>query len=130
SRLRDDVTTRLALLSAPGVPPVAGATEPLRSVPIVVVTAACLGHPIDSERLVEPIRTAAPVLADRLSPQPYARLQASPDAAYPPGRYAAMTSSYVDDLNDELVTELAEAHASMPRGSFEVHIHHMGGAVG
>jgi hypothetical protein len=98
--------------------------------PVVAITTACVGHPDDSERLVRPVRQAAPVLVDRLAPQPYVRLQASADTAYPPGWSAAMTSCYLDDLDDDLIAGLCEAHAAMPHGSCEIHIHHMGGAVG
>jgi FAD/FMN-containing dehydrogenase len=129
-RLRDDVTTKLSLFSAAHSPVTAEALGLAPAVPVVVITAACIGHPDDSERLVHPIREAAPALIDRMAPQPYARLQASPDGAYPPGRYAAVTSCYVDDLTDDLITGLGEAHAAMPYGSCEIHVHHMGGAVG
>ena len=130
TRLRDDVTTRLALLSPPADRPASPSRASVREVPVVVITAACLGHPLDAERLVRPIRQAAPVLSDRLAPQPYTRLQASPDDAYPPGRFAALTSRYVDDFGDGLIERLADIHAAMPRGSYEMHVHHMGGAVG
>ncbi len=129
AQLREDVTTRLALYSAPHQPQATQPIAPVRSVPVVVITVACVGHPADAERLVRPIREAAPVLVDRLAPQPYARLQASPDEAYPPGRFAAMTSCYLDELPDDLIAALGAVHAAMPCGSHEVHVHHMGGAV-
>jgi FAD/FMN-containing dehydrogenase len=125
AKLREDVTTRLGMHGA-ATRPLSG---PAGRLPIVAITAACVGHPADAERLVRPIRHAAPVLADRLAPQPYTRLQASADDAYPPGRCAAITSYYVDDLDDALVTALCDVHAAMPVGAHEVHVHHMGGAV-
>ncbi|MDT4916843.1 MAG: hypothetical protein QOH89_1543 [Pseudonocardiales bacterium] len=113
AQLREDVSTRLAVLGN-----------------AVIVSAACVGHPADSERLVRPIRTAAPVVRDRLRPQPYAQLQAAADADYPPGRFAVVTSAYVDDLEDDLVVALADAAEAMPSSNCELHLHHMGGAVG
>jgi FAD/FMN-containing dehydrogenase len=130
AQLRDDVTTKLSLFSAAHSPATAQALGLAPAVPVIAITAACVGHPDDSERLVRPIRDAAPVLRDRIAAQPYARLQASPDSAYSPGRYAAVTSCYVDELYDDLIAGLSEAHAAMPYGSCEVHVHHMGGAVG
>jgi FAD/FMN-containing dehydrogenase len=130
AKLREDVTTRLVLLGAPRVPVAERAGHPIRTVSVVAIGAACVGHPIDAERLVSPIRSAAPVLVDRLSVQPYVRLQAGPDNVYPPGRMAAVESWYVDELDDTLIDGLRAAHAAMPRGSFEVQVLHMGGAVG
>jgi FAD/FMN-containing dehydrogenase len=128
--LREDVTTRLVMLSEPIFPRVARNLGPLPSVPLAAISVACVGHPADSARLVKPIRDAAPALADRIGPQSYAALQASPDDAYRPGRFAAVTSCYVDALDDELITALCASHAAMPRGTYEIHVHHMGGAVG
>jgi FAD/FMN-containing dehydrogenase len=130
ARLREDVTTRLSVLSAPHSAPLAMLLGSASPYPVASITAACIGHPLDAERLVRPVREAAPVLADRLVAQPYARLQASPDEAYPPGRHAAVTSAYVDDLDDELIAELDERRLAMPHGSCELQVHHMGGAVG
>ncbi|HKC26421.1 MAG TPA: FAD-binding oxidoreductase [Jatrophihabitans sp.] len=130
AKLREDITTRLALLSAPRVPGAPRAGHPVRAVPVVAIAAACVGHPIDSERLVSPIRSAAPVLVDRLVAQPYVRLQAAADEVYPPGRGAAVDSWYVDELDDALIDGLRDAHTAMPRGSFEIQVLHMGGAVG
>jgi FAD/FMN-containing dehydrogenase len=130
ARLREDVTTRFSLFSAPHSAMLAQALARTGSEPVVSITVACVGHPDDAERLVRPVRAAAPVLVDRLARQPYVQLQASPDDAYSPGQHAAMTSAYVDELDDELIAALCERHAQMPYGSFELHVHHMGGAVG
>ena len=126
--LREDVSTRLALFG-PGATTTRSGGHTHRG-PAVVISAACVGHPDASEPLVRPIRSAAPVLLDRLRPQPYAELQATPDASYPPGRYAAVTSCYVDELDDELISALCGAAELMPDGGCELHVHHMGGAVG
>jgi FAD/FMN-containing dehydrogenase len=129
ARLREDVSTRFSLLSAAHSAPLAKLLDdPVE--PIVSITVACVGHPVDAERFVRPVRDAAPPLADRLAPQRYVRLQSSPDDAYPPGLHAAVTSAYVDELDDELIFLLDERRAAMPRGSSELHVHHMGGAVG
>jgi FAD/FMN-containing dehydrogenase len=122
--LREDVSTRLALLGA------GGNGRVVHPGPAVVITAACVGPPEASEPLVRPIRSAAPVLADRLRPQPYVELQATSDPDYPPGRFAAVTSCYVDDLDEELNSALCAAAELMPAGGCEIHVHHMGGAVG
>lgn len=126
--LRDDVSTQLALFGAAGR---GRARHPAaRAVPTVVITAACVGHPNDSERFIGPLRAAAPVLLDGLRAQPYTQLQTAADTAYPGGRFAAVTSCYVDQLDDDLIEALCDAQAAMPAGTHELHVHHLGGAVG
>jgi FAD/FMN-containing dehydrogenase len=126
--LREDVTTHLTLLG----PGTTAARTGGRTVPgpAVVITAACVGHPDASGPFVRPIRSAAPVLLDALRPRPYPELQAAPDATYPPGRYAAVTSCFVDDLDDEAIAALCGAAGLMPDAGCQVHVHHMSGAVG
>lgn len=111
--LREDVSTRLAILDS-----------------AVVVGAACVGHPADAARLVAPIRTAAAPVRDRLRPQPYVQLQSALDTSYPLGRPAAITSCYLDDLEDDFIAAVCEAAEWTPPGRCEVHLHQMGGAVG
>jgi FAD/FMN-containing dehydrogenase len=130
TRLREDVTTRFSLFGAPHSATLTDIVGRVPPEPVVAVTVACIGHPDDAERLVRPVREAAPVLVDGLVAQPYPRLQARPDDAYPPGQFAAVTSAYVDELDDRLIAALCDRHAAMPPGSCELHVHHMGGAVG
>ena len=125
---REDVSTSLTLFGGGTVVARSGGGQV--SGPAVIVTAACVGHPDASEPIVAPIRSAAPVVIDRLRPQPYVELQAAADPDYPPGRYAAVTSYYVDELDDELVSALCGAAELMPDSGCEIHVHHMGGAVG
>lgn len=126
--LREDVSIRLSLFGAGTT----AARSAGRTVPgaAVVITAACVGHPDASEPLVRPIRSAAPILLDGLRPQPYTELQAMDDPNYPPGRNAAVTSHYLEDLDDELISALCSAAELMPDSGCEIHVHHMGGAVG
>jgi FAD/FMN-containing dehydrogenase len=130
-RLGEDVTTTLSLFGADHSPALADRLGGPGTPPVVAVTVACVGHPDDSESLVRPVRAAAPSVADLIAVQAYARLQAAPDDAYPPGRPAAVGSVYVDEIDDALIATLVERHAAMPAGvSCELHLHHMGGAVG
>jgi FAD/FMN-containing dehydrogenase len=123
SDVREDVTTRLSLCG----PAAAGVGHADATVSI---TAVSVGHPEDAERYVDPLRHAAPMLTDGLAPRPYARLHDGPGEAYPSGRYAAMTSGYLDELDAEVIEALCGAQAAMPPGSCELQLHHMGGAVG
>jgi FAD/FMN-containing dehydrogenase len=128
--LPDDVTTRFSLFGAPHSPQLSEAVGVVPPVPVVAIAVACAGHPAEAEALVRPLREAAPVLVDRVSAQPYARLQATGDDVYHPGTGAEVTSDYVDDLDDAFVATLCARYAAMPMGAAELHLHHMGGAVG
>lgn len=130
ARLRDDVTTKFSLFGAPHSAQLTQAAGVIPPVPVVSITVACAGHPLEAEALVRPLRQAAPVLVDRVAVQPYVRLQASGDEEYPPGGYADVASDYVDVLDDEFIAALCERHSAMPAGAAELHLHHMGGAVG
>jgi FAD/FMN-containing dehydrogenase len=52
-----------------------------------------------------------------------------PDALYPAGS-AAVTSCFVDELDEDLISALCSATDLMPDDGCEIHVHHMGGAVG
>ncbi|HEX3336416.1 MAG TPA: FAD-binding oxidoreductase [Jatrophihabitans sp.] len=128
--LRPDVTTKFSLFGAPHSAQLTQTVGVMPPMPVVSITVACIGHPVEAEALVRPLRQAAPVLADRVAPQPYVRLQARGDEVYPPGGHADVASDYVDGLDDELIAALCERHSAMPAGSAELQLHHMGGAVG
>jgi hypothetical protein len=57
-------------------------------------------------------------------------MQAAPNAAYPAGARAEVVSEYLPGLDEDITTTLCEQYAQMPAGSCEMHIDHMGGAVG
>ncbi|HEV7203747.1 MAG TPA: FAD-binding oxidoreductase [Jatrophihabitans sp.] len=126
--LREDVSTRLSLISARQSSLEAqGVDRPTG--PVVAVTVVCVGPPSSAEALVRPLRTVAPVLRDLLVAQPYVAVQSRTDAAYPAGAHADVASVYLPELDDRAVDAVVEQFHAVPAGSCELHIDHMGGAV-
>ncbi len=127
--LRDDVTTGV-VFSGAGPPQLGEVSGLVPPVPVVGVSVVCAGHPAQAQALIGPLRAAAPVVRDLINVLPYAVVQAMPDALYPHGLSAVMDSGYLDDIDDDVIDALCERHAQMPEGSCELHLQHMGGAVG
>lgn len=67
--LPDEMTTSVALLRLPDLPAV---PEPLRGRCVVHLRVAHVGPAADGERLVAPMRAAAPILIDGVAEMPYA----------------------------------------------------------
>jgi FAD/FMN-containing dehydrogenase len=130
ARLREDVTTRFSFVGAPHSALMAQTLGLIPTVRVIAITVVCVGHPIEAEALVRPLREAAPLLADLVKARPYAVIQSGPNAAYPAGARADVVSEYLPALDEDVVSALCEQYTQMPPGSCEMHIDHMGGAVG
>lgn len=98
----DEVTTVALLLTAPDGNP-------------AVAIAVCYTGPLgDGEKLLKPIKTFTPPLADLVAPQPYAKMQTLFDEVWPPGRRYYNKSSIVRRLTDATGDMLVAAARSMP----------------
>ncbi len=129
-RMREDVTTGVMLYGSLPAPLARRLGGERPAGPILGVSVVSLGHPADAEAIVRPLRAAGPVLADLLAPRPYATLQTMPDSVHPPGTRAVMDSGYLDALDDDLIDTVVTLLDDMPSDSCEMHLQHMGGAVG
>ena len=128
--LREDITTGVLFLGAGHTPELAAVIGLSPAVPVVGVTVVCAGSPREAQALVKPLRQAAPVLLDLINVLPYAMVQRLPDAAYPHGMSAVMDSGYLDEIDDDVIAALGDRHSDMAPGACELHLQHMGGAVG
>jgi hypothetical protein len=97
---------------------------------MVAISVACVGHPAEAAALVRPLRTAAPVLLDRLTVRPYTVLQAGAAPAYPAGMSALVGSHFLGGLGDDVIAAICESFEAMPARSCDIHLDHMGGKVG
>jgi FAD/FMN-containing dehydrogenase len=128
--LREDVTTGIIFLGRNHAPELSAVLGLDPAAPVVGVTALCAGDPDEARALLAPMRSAGPVLRDLVDVVPYPAVQSQPDSAYPPGRHAVMDSGYLDTLDDDLIEALLARHAGMDDAACELHLQHMGGAVG
>lgn len=98
----DDVSTAALLLTAPDGNP-------------AVAIAACYTGPLDAgEKLLKPLKTFTPPLADFLAPQPYVQVQTLFDEAWPPGRRYYNKSSIIRRLTGAANEMLVTYARSMP----------------
>jgi hypothetical protein len=97
---------------------------------VVVVTVVCIGPAAEATRLVQPLREAAPMIADGIAVQPYVDLHRHYAGFYPAGRHTEVTSHYLPGLADVTIGEICDRFREMPGGSCEIRLDHMGGAVG
>lgn len=98
----DEVSTAGLLLTTPDGTPAVG-------------LAACYCGPLaDGERILKPLRTFAPPLADFIAPQPYTQLQTLFDEAWAPGRMYYNKSSVVRRLSTAAIEMLLSYARAMP----------------
>lgn len=103
--LGEETNTAIALLRLPPIPDI---PEPLRGRFVVHLCVAHVGSTEDGERLVEPMRAAAPVILDHLGEMPYTAADSifqDPDHPVP----AYERSVLVSDLSEEFIDALLAA---------------------
>jgi FAD/FMN-containing dehydrogenase len=96
----------------------------------VVVLVAYSGAIADGERLLQPFRTAGPLLSDQVGPMPYTALQSIVENFNPPHLRNYWKSDYLAQLSDEVIDVLVSSYPSVPAPLTHVGIEHLGGAVG
>jgi hypothetical protein len=77
-----------------------------------------------------PFRGLAPVVADVFGPMPYVAMQSLLDPLYPRGMWNYFRSAFFSDLGETTIDALVSSYAQSPNASSELHIHHLGGAMG
>lgn len=97
----------------------------------VAVTALCWsGDLASAEEALAPLRRVGSPIVDHLGPMPYVQWQHLQDAGAPSGRYHYWKTASYRALPDAAIDALAEAALSLPTALSEIHIQHLGGAVG
>jgi FAD/FMN-containing dehydrogenase len=122
----DQMTTSVALLRLPPLPFV---PEPLRGKFTVHVRFAYSGPAAEGERLVAPMRAAAPALIDTLGEMPYdrfAEIHSDPVDPAPFLERSAMLGTLAPETVDTLI-DLAGPDADCPLAFVE--LRHLGGAL-
>jgi FAD/FMN-containing dehydrogenase len=123
----DELSLAINLTTAPPLPFL---PEEIHGKPIVAVLGVWSGQPGEGEAATEPFRGLAPVVADVFSPMPYLAMQTLLDPLYPRGMWNYFRSAFFTDLDATTVDALVSSYTEAPNALSELHIHHLGGAMG
>ncbi len=123
----DELTTLVNLTTAPPVPFL---PEWVHGKPVVAVLGCWSGDPEAGEAATAPFRSLGTVIADVFADNPYAGWQQALDPLYPRGVHNYFRSAFLRAAGDESLRVLLDSHAVVPNAMTEIHLHHLGGAVG
>lgn len=100
------------------------------NMPVFAVAACYCGNPSEGEKVLKPLRTFGPPVADALSVMSYLQLQGMFDPFFPPGRQTYVKSNFIRTLSDEAIQAIASFAGTSPSPfSFAPFIEHWHGAA-
>ncbi|WP_433293710.1 FAD-binding oxidoreductase [Actinoplanes sp. CA-030573] len=118
-----------ALVNMTTAPPAPFLPEEIHGKPIVAVGGMWAGRIEDGDAATRPLRELAPVVTDLFGPMPYTAMQGLLDPLYPRGMWNYFRSAFFDDL-DRAAAPLVREFGRLPNPLTEIHVHHLGGAMG
>jgi FAD/FMN-containing dehydrogenase len=102
--------------------------EEHRGVPVIIF-AACYSGPFEQgEQAIKPVREIDTPIADLSGPIPYLSAQKVFDPDYPDGRRYYWKSTYLHDLNDDVISTLIDHAAKRPSPITSLDVWGLGGA--
>ena len=123
----DELSMAVNLTTAPPAPFL---PEEVHGKPIIAVLGVWSGRPEDGDAATKPFRELAPVVVDLFSAMPYLGMQTLLDPLYPRGLWNYFRSAFFSDIDDATTSALISSYTSVPNALTEMHIHHLGGAMG
>jgi hypothetical protein len=100
------------------------------NMPVFAVAACYCGHPSEGEKVLKPLRTFGPPVADAIGVMSYLQLQGMFDPFFPPGRQTYVKSNFIRALNDDAIVALAKFAGKSPSPfSFAPFVEHWHGAA-
>jgi len=123
----DELTTLVNLTTAPPVPFL---PESVHGTPIIVIGGCWSGDLDAGEAATAPFRALGTAIADVFQANPYAGWQQALDPLYPRGVHNYFRSAFLPQIDDHAVRVLLESFATLPTPLAEIHLQHLGGAVG
>src|SRR4051794_20998270 len=123
----DELTTLVNLTTAPPVPFL---PESVHGTPIIVIGGCWSGDLDAGEAATAPFRALGTAIADVFQANPYAGWQQALDPLYPRGVHNYFRSAFLPQIDDHAVRVLLESFATLPTPMAEIHLQHLGGAVG
>jgi hypothetical protein len=98
--------------------------------PVFAVAACYCGSLSEGEKVLKPLRTFGPPMADAISVISYVQLQSMFDPFFPPGRQTYVKSNFLRTLNEDAIRAIGEFAGKSPsRFSFAPFIEHWHGAA-
>ncbi len=124
----DELTTALALSTAPPVPFLPAESHGTK---IVGVVACWSGSAEEGEDAIAPMRTLGEPIADLIGPIPYVALQQLLDPLWTAGAANYFGSTMLTELTDAALGELVDRHRAAPGlpTTCELHVHDISGAA-
>ncbi len=123
----DELTTLVNLTTAPPVPFLPASVH---GKPIVGVGGCWSGDLDAGAAATAPFRTLGTVIADVFAANPYAAWQQALDPLYPRGIHNYFRSAFLRTADAASLRVLRDAFAALPNAMTEIHLQHLGGAVG
>ena len=123
----DELTTLVNLTTAPPVPFL---PESVHGTPIIAVGGCWCGDRDAGEAATAPFRSLGTVISDVFADNPYAGWQQALDPLYPRGLHNYFRSAFLRSADDPALDVLLDAFAKVPNAMTEIHLQHLGGAVG
>jgi FAD binding domain-containing protein/berberine-like enzyme len=114
----DNLTTYVFMLTTP------------EGLPVVAMMCCYCGDLAAGERILQPLRTFGPPLADEVKPMPYQMLQSLLDDAYPAGLYSYYKSHYLTQISDALIDTMVDGFGNVASPMSALGFEQFGGAVG
>ena len=125
--LPDEMTTLVNLTTAPPAPFLPADVHGKKVVAVVGVYA---GPPEEGRRIAEPLRHLGTPITDLNGPMPYTVMQSLLDGLFSAGARNYFKAGYLAGLSDEAIDTLVRFHGPSTSPNSEIHIQHLGGAVG
>jgi FAD/FMN-containing dehydrogenase len=123
----DELTTLVNLTTAPPVPFL---PESVHGTPIIGVGGCWSGDLDAGEAATAPFRSLGTVIADVFAANPYAGWQQALDPLYPRGVHNYFRSAFLRTADDTALRVLQDSFETLPNAMTEIHLQHLGGAVG
>jgi len=99
-------------------------------VQVFAVAACYCGNIAEGEKVLKPLRTFGPPMADAISVMSYVQLQSMFDPFFPPGRQTYVKSNFILALSDDAIRALAQLAGRSPSPySFAPFLEHWHGAA-
>jgi FAD/FMN-containing dehydrogenase len=123
----DELTTLVNLTTAPPVPFL---PESVHGTPIIGVGGCWIGDLDAGADATAPFRSLGTVISDVFAANPYVGWQQALDPLYPRGVHNYFRSAFLRTADAGSQRVLQDSFATLPNAMTEIHLQHLGGAVG